>query len=163
MASEIDHYRKLLEYDEWANRAHHESLVQVSDKSREEFQAALYAFNHVVAAVEIWYCRARSIVQESVDFTPSLSLGECKLKLEEGTKLWKEYLANGSTADLDRAVTYRDTFDNEYTMTLRDIISHMMLHSAHHRGQTAILLRRAGFTPADADYYISPMAQGHKS
>jgi len=40
-----------------------------------------------------------------------------------------------------------------------DILTHVLLHSAYHRGQIAVDLRAAGLTPAYTDY-IHAVRQG---
>ena len=45
---------------------------------------------------------------------------------------------------------YVESFRN----TPRDILTHLGMHSHYHRGQIAILVRRAGSTPAVTDFIV---------
>jgi uncharacterized damage-inducible protein DinB len=51
-----------------------------------------------------------------------------------------------------RAITYRNSAGDEYTSTLEDILTHVSLHGAYHRGQIAASVRAAGDTPTATDY-----------
>ena len=67
-------------------------------------------------------------------------------------------MADVTLPQLGETVTFHDTFGNPYTLDRRTMLTHTLLHSAHHRGQTAMAQRQAGQTPGDADLYIAPMA-----
>ena len=54
--------------------------------------------------------------------------------------------------DLDRGVTYRNSAGEEYTSTVEDILLHVALHGAYHRGQIARALRQGGAVPEPTDY-----------
>ncbi|NUQ35561.1 MAG: DinB family protein [Planctomycetaceae bacterium] len=157
--SEKEHYTKLFAYENWANRAHLTSLRTAGDSADDRVAAARKAFHHTVAARHIWHARVTGGALPDHGFYPAFTLDESAAVLERTERLWDEYLCNRTEDDFGRAKTFRDSFGDQYSMTLRDILFHVLTHSAHHRGQTAILLRHAGLAPADADFYISPMAR----
>jgi len=57
-----------------------------------------------------------------------------------------------SNQQLDSSVTYRNSAGTEYTSAIRDILIHVALHGAYHRGQIAAAVRGGGDTPASTDY-----------
>jgi uncharacterized damage-inducible protein DinB len=60
---------------------------------------------------------------------------------------------------LDRPVRYTNSKGEPWTSTVEDILTHLVIHSAYHRGQIASDLRNAGQKPAYTDY-IHAVRQG---
>ena len=54
--------------------------------------------------------------------------------------------------ELVRSVAYVNSKGEEWTTSVEDILMHVVLHSAYHRGQVAYVLRAGGATPAYTDY-----------
>jgi uncharacterized damage-inducible protein DinB len=106
---------------------------------------------HVVAAEHLWLSRIRG-QKPDVAVWPELSLAQC---LELATRNADEFSALVESLDeigLDSAVTYRNSAGIEFTSSLRDILLHVALHGAYHRGQIAAAIRAGGDTPASTDY-----------
>ena len=57
-------------------------------------------------------------------------------------------LSRLSEADLDGMVVYRNTKGEEFASTLVDILTHVVIHGAYHRGQIARVLGAAGTSAA---------------
>ena len=64
-----------------------------------------------------------------------------------------------SEADLAELVTYQNSQGETWSSRKDDILMHLITHSAYHRGQVAVAVRAAGFTPAYTDY-IHSIRQG---
>jgi uncharacterized damage-inducible protein DinB len=71
--------------------------------------------------------------------------------------LWLEYLAN--TADLDKAISYQNSKGEAWSSAVIDVLTHVLMHSAYHRGQIASHMRESGRTPAYTDF-IHGIRQG---
>jgi uncharacterized damage-inducible protein DinB len=56
-------------------------------------------------------------------------------------------------------VSYTNSKGELWTSTVEDILTHLVIHSAYHRGQIASDLRSAGREPAYTDY-IHAVRQG---
>jgi len=54
--------------------------------------------------------------------------------------------------DLGRGVTYRNSAGQQFTSAVEDILLHLCLHGAYHRGQIAWALRRGGAIPVSTDF-----------
>jgi uncharacterized damage-inducible protein DinB len=55
-------------------------------------------------------------------------------------------------AALERQVHYSNTAGAEFDSRIGDIMMHVLLHCAYHRGQVALLLRTAGAEPEPTDF-----------
>lgn len=49
-------------------------------------------------------------------------------------------------------VTYSNTKGQQWTSSVGDVLTHVVMHAAYHRAQIAAELRRAGHTPAYTDF-----------
>ncbi len=109
----------------------------------------LYA--HVLGAEHHWLCRM-SGAPPKVPVWPELSLEACAALAQENHTEFRGLVNETTRPKLDRAVTYRNSAGLEFTSTVEDILLHVALHGAYHRGQIASGLRMGGFTPQATDY-----------
>jgi uncharacterized damage-inducible protein DinB len=72
---------------------------------------------------------------------------------------WQRYLAGESAAVLEQRIHYTNSKGEPWDSLVRDVLTHVFLHSAYHRGQIAADLRQAGFVPAYTDF-IHGVRQG---
>ena len=68
------------------------------------------------------------------------------------TSLWREYLNGLSAKQLSENISYKNSKGEPWSNTVEDILTHVLLHSAYHRGQIASQTRAAGETPAYTDF-----------
>ena len=61
--------------------------------------------------------------------------------------------------DLIRMVEYRNSKGEAWSNRVEDILTHVLMHSAYHRGQIALEMRASGAQPAYTDF-IHAVRQG---
>ena len=71
---------------------------------------------------------------------------------------WLEYLR--TVADLSQTFAYKNTKGEAWSSSIGDVLTHVLMHSAYHRGQIASHMREQGHTPAYTDF-IHAVRQGH--
>ncbi len=150
----LEHIQRLFTYDAWANRAVFAKLEELKDPP----PRSLKYFAHILSAEKLWWQRLR-LEKQTYAVWPDFTLAQCKLELDEMPKLWKEYLATASEAVLARDLTYKNSKGESWTSRKQDILLHVVMHSAYHRGQIATDMRAAGFVPAYTDF-IHGVRQG---
>jgi uncharacterized damage-inducible protein DinB len=143
----LEHLRRMLEHDGWANRETVISLQAV----RVPPVKALRILAHVAAGERLWLVRVRGGT-EKVPVWPELSLDDCATRLEEMPPAWRDFLDSLAPVDLSGRVDYRNTQGEAWSSTRRDILTHVALHSSYHRGQIASALRNEGEPAAYTDY-----------
>jgi len=76
---------------------------------------------------------------------------------------WRDYLARlgnqFAPGSLDDKVEYRNSKGEPWSSRVEDILTHVLLHSAYHRGQIALQMRASGMEPAYTDF-IHAVRQG---
>jgi uncharacterized damage-inducible protein DinB len=148
------HYRQLVSYDEWANLEVIESFRGAGNPPAR----ALKLLAHVVAAEHVWLARLLQR-QSPLPVWPELTLEQCAEQVRQLSVSWRDYLADDSPSSLDRLVTYKNSKGESWTSSVRDILTHVFMHSAYHRGQIAADMRQAGHVPAYTDF-IHGVRQG---
>jgi uncharacterized damage-inducible protein DinB len=145
--SMLDHFRRLLAYDEWANREVLKSLRAAGPPP----VRSLALIAHIISTERVWLERIRRQAQP-VPVWPDFSLEECESEAGNAARLWRSYLADLSEAGLAETVTYTNTSGQNWTSRIEDILMHVVMHSAYHRGQIAADVRASGQTPAYTDF-----------
>jgi uncharacterized damage-inducible protein DinB len=142
-----EHLRRQFAYDAWANR---EVLATLSASARPTARP-LQLLAHILSAERLWLERIRKQPQ-SLPVWPDFTLEQCEAQIAELARLWGEYLSQLSDAELSEKVTYKNSKGEPWTSTVEDILTHVVLHSAYHRGQIATQVRAGGEQPAYTDF-----------
>jgi uncharacterized damage-inducible protein DinB len=144
---------RLLRYDIWANGETLDSLRQGPPPAR-----SLKWMGHIVGAEHLWLARLRQ-QPAPLPVWPDLPVEQCAARLGELSGMWQEFLADAGPRKYSERVTYTNSKGEEWTNVVEDILTHVTIHSAYHRGQIASDLRAAGQTPAYTDF-IHAVRQG---
>ena len=136
-------FERLFTYNDWS---HHEELAHLlGTKSRD----ALRLFAHIVGTEATWLARIRG-TDSPLPVWPELSIADCEEHVERLRDAWRELLANRD--ELPSRITYTNSKGESFTSRLDDIVMHVILHAAYHRGQIARAVRETGESPAYTDY-----------
>ena len=150
----IEHYQRLFAYDAWANCEVLTSLRATGTPPAR----ALERMAHILSAQYVWFDRLKQQAQ-TFPVWPSFSLDQCETEAGKLAALWRDYLNAMPEAGLAAIVTYKNTAGQSWTSRVEDVLMHVIMHSAYHRGQIASDTRAAGFTPASTDF-IRAIRQG---
>ena len=149
-----DYLRKEFVYDAWAN---HEVLAAVRAASGENSRS-LQLMSHILAAERVWLERLRQVPQ-SVPVWPEPNLAQCEAEADKLSGEWHEYLDLATAGDVNQTISYKNTKGEMWTSAIVDVLTHVIVHSAYHRGQIASYMRSIGQTPACTDF-IHGVRQG---
>jgi uncharacterized damage-inducible protein DinB len=143
----LEHLRRQFAYDAWANREVHVALK----KSASQNARPLKLLAHILSAERLWLERIRKQPQ-TLPVWPDFTLAECAAQIGNLAPLWREYFNQLSAPGLSETVAYTNSKGEPWASTVEDIVTHVVLHSAYHRGQIASEMRASGFTPAYTDF-----------
>jgi uncharacterized damage-inducible protein DinB len=144
---------RLLHYDLWANTETLKSLGQAIPPPR-----SLKWMGHIIGAECLWLARLEGQTSE-LPVWPDLSLKDCGKRLGEVSHQLLDGLVRASSERLTEPISYTNSKGESWTSTVEEILTHLVIHSAYHRGQIAADVRGAGQTPAYTDY-IHAVRQG---
>jgi uncharacterized damage-inducible protein DinB len=143
----VTYLQKLVAHLGWADALVLESLRRATPLDPRAFEI----YRHVIGTEEVWLARLEGR-KPGLAVWPELSLEECAAAANANLAGLQKYLASLTPADLSRGVTYVNSAGNRYTSSIEDILIHVCLHGAYHRGQVSLALRTSGAEPAPTDY-----------
>lgn len=145
------YFRRQIAYDAWANEEVLKSIRQGDARS-------VQLMSHILAAERVWLERLRQQPQ-SVPVWPEPNLTECRQEIETLGREWGDYLEGIKEDQFWQAVSYKNTKGESWSSSVGDVLTHVVVHSAYHRGQIASHMRESGQTPAYTDF-IHGIRQG---
>jgi uncharacterized damage-inducible protein DinB len=143
----LSYIRRLFRYDDWANREIVTALQGLSTLP----PRSLKILAHIVSAERLWLERLGP-EKQTYPVWPDFTIEQCHEEVEQLARLWTAQLSSLHEEDLPRPLRYRNTKGEIWTSQTLDILMHVVLHSAYHRGQIASDMRAAGFRPAYTDF-----------
>jgi uncharacterized damage-inducible protein DinB len=150
----VEHLRRQFAYEAWANR---EVLTALNASPRPTARPR-QLLGHILSAQRLWLERIRQQPQ-SLPVWPDFTSDQCEAQIAELALLWREFLGELFPTGLSEKVTYKNSKGEPWTSTVEDILTHVVLHSAYHRGQIASQVRAGGEQPAYTDF-IHAVRQG---
>ena len=143
----LEHLRRQFAYDTWANREVYVALKESASQNAR----ALQLLAHILSAERLWLQRIRKQPQTQPVW-PDFRLAECEAQIGDLALLWREYFNQLSASGLSERIAYKNSKGEPWASTVEDILTHVVLHSAYHRGQIASQMRASGDTPASTDF-----------
>src|SRR5262249_31794831 len=143
--------KKLFDYDHWANSEEIRHLRSMKTPPPQ----AIRILAHIVGTEQLFLGRLRG--EKPAAVWPEMTLDEIAVQIDLLHREWPREL--GRTA----VIEYVNSKGERWKTRADDILTHVVIHSAYHRGQIATLVRQSGETPAYTDYihcvrsgFISP-------
>ena len=150
----LEHFRRQFSYNLWANGEVLSRIKQV----RPESNRPLELLGHILSAERLWLERIRHHPQ-TLPVWPELSVERCDSQVAAMARSWNDYFADLPLSGLTEEIAYQNTKGEPWSNTVHDILTHVLLHSAYHRGQIASIMRISGAQPAYTDF-IHAVRQG---
>ncbi|REJ77619.1 MAG: hypothetical protein DWQ47_14705 [Acidobacteria bacterium] len=144
----LKHLKRLYRYNDWANRR------VIAVLKQHDCPDAVRVMSHVLITEKEYYERMFGKDSTGFDFWPDADpegLGALAMKNAED---YERLLENFDDEGLGQIIRYRTSAGSSVKNTFRDVLSHVALHSAGHRGQALTLLRQSGIEPPVVDYII---------
>ncbi|MDX1390558.1 MAG: DinB family protein, partial [Acidobacteriota bacterium] len=141
--------RRLLDHMLWADERVGRALRAADAPPR----AAVEIYAHLIATEQVWLARIRGTepgpVWPDVDDPAAPALEEIRATVKN---MYMSYLQGVTIDDLDHVVRYVNSAGDGFETSAEDILIHVFLHGAYHRGQISTLLRESGEEPSPTDY-----------
>jgi uncharacterized damage-inducible protein DinB len=151
---------RMFAYDHWANR----ECIAAIGTARSVSADTIARMAHILSAQKLWLERILQQPQ-SAPVWPQATPDDCSALADEMSAAWRRYLdpaAPGNrvaASSLGTPVEYRNSKGEPWSSRIEDILTHVLFHSAYHRGQIALQMRASGIAPAYTDF-IHAVRQG---
>ncbi len=149
-----DDFLRMFAYDHWANRG----CLKAMRVDGAATGGTVKRIAHILSAEKLWLERIRREPQ-SMAVWPNSTIADCESLADEMAGAWRNYLNGLSPHGLDEKVEYRNSKGEPWASRVEDVLIHVLMHSAYHRGQIALEMRAAGVEPAYTDF-IHAVRQG---
>lgn len=149
----LAYFRRQFNYNEWANR----EVLTAMRSQGSDAQSVRY-MAHILSAERLWLERLNQEPQ-SMPVWPQTDLAQCEAQVADVQQLWREYINSLVADSLSQSISYKNSKGESWTSTVQDVLTHVLMHSAYHRGQIASHMRASGLTPAYTDF-IHAVRQG---
>jgi uncharacterized damage-inducible protein DinB len=145
----LEHFQQLLAFNDWANGLILDSL----QRSEKPSGSAVRAFAHLLLAEKVWLQRILEGVDNTgFDFWSGKNVVFCELLYAENKKSLGQFFVGLTEEKLEDITTYKNSRGEEYSNTIREVLTHVFFHSGHHRGQILTYIRSGGETPPYVDF-----------
>jgi len=138
-------FNQLFDYNFYCNK----TLIEEFGKMKKVPDQSAKFFNHILNAHHIWNHR---LLQKKSEFDP---WQEHKIEAwqdvhYDNQRTSFEIITNSD--DFEKRIDYETTEGRLFTNDVKDILFHIINHSAHHRGQILMDLRMNNIEPKALDY-----------
>jgi uncharacterized damage-inducible protein DinB len=144
----VEHLRELYRYDDWANRR---MIVAVKESGSDRCRQILA---HLLTTEDEYLARLFGKDSTGFDFWPDLSIEECGELARTVAEKYEKLMRRFDDEGLDLWTRYRTSQGVPHENNFRDMLTHVIIHSATHRGNLMLKLREDGFEPPKIDYII---------
>lgn len=145
--SSKDHFVRMFSYDHWANRECLAALRAAGSTNPK----VLRLVAHTISAQKLWLERILRQPQ-SMPVWPSSTIEECSALVDSMAAAWREFLDRMPPDGFADKVEYRNSKGEPWLSRVEDVLTHVLMHSAYHRGQVALEMRASGLEPAYTDF-----------
>ena len=142
-----EHFTKLFKHLEWADARVLGSLRAARNPQQRNLE--LYA--HILGSEHVWLSRINGAAP-SFAVWPALTLDECWGLSRDNVNAYNDLVSGLTPSLLQKPITYKNSVGDQFTSTIEDILTHVTMHGAYHRGQIAASIRASGDTPTATDY-----------
>jgi len=141
------HISRLFEHLWWADERCGQSLSAMDDPPDDLVR--LYA--HIIGAEFVWIDRIEG-VPPTADVWPDVNLSEARSLADAARERYRDFLERMGPDTLDENVAYINSAGSQFESAVEDILLHVALHGAYHRGQIARGVRENDADPEPTDF-----------
>lgn len=140
----------------WADQR----LLALIASDPERARPSLHLVSHLLAAERVWLLRLCNKDSSVQPVWPELTLEALEPLATENREGYVRLLSAMSDDELASEVVYTNQLGRTYRTRADDILIHVAVHGAYHRGQIAAAIRAAGGEPVNTDYitYVRELA-----
>ena len=143
-----EYFINLFRYENWANMEVSDCLLSLDQPP----EKALSLMSHIIIAQKIWLCRISGKTYNANSVWQTLLKSEISEALNNSSAALIEYTGSLSENDHEKIIEYTNTKGKSFKSLLKDILTHLSLHSAYHRGQIIFLIKPSVKVLPNTDY-----------
>jgi uncharacterized damage-inducible protein DinB len=132
----------------WAN----EQILAILQNSEDKMNEEKRLFSHILLTEEVWLNRIIGLENQASLIWTELGIEECSKLINQNKQKYEQFIASLPDQHANKLITYKNSNGQEFTTSIKDILTHIALHGHYHRGQINQKLRLDGFEPVGTDF-----------
>ena len=144
--SVMSDFARLFAYDRWANDEVIRALMRIAEPP----QRAVKVMAHIIGTQYVWYARMTA-TSNDVPVWPDWNVKQTASAVDAIAARWAEIVGRGQDF-LGDEFSYANSKGEKWTSRNDDVLMHVIMHGAYHRGQIAAAIRASGNPPPYTDY-----------
>ncbi|MFN2500916.1 MAG: DinB family protein [Pyrinomonadaceae bacterium] len=140
--------RELFRYNEWANRRMIDTLWG------EDCPRAIAILAHLITTENEYFDRLSGKDSTGFNFWPEITFDKIEEAADRSARQYRDLLTGCTEEVLNKLARYKTSAGAEHENTYRELLTHVVMHSAIHRGNIMLKLRESGIEPPQIDYII---------
>ncbi len=133
-----EYFVNLFRYESWANEEVSACLTKLDDPP----EKAISLMSHIINAQDVWLCRITGKSYDVNSVWKTLSKSDIPAALSRSSSALCDYVNNLTEGDIEKTIEYTNIKGEGFKSILKDILTHLIIHSAYHRGQIVMLLKQ---------------------
>lgn len=154
------HFLYQIDYQHWANDRLFEALAHLNESALSSpeglyFGSMIHTLNHMYVVQQIWWSRLRGEISAlTLNAQPHPDWRSICQALRHDVRALQHWLEQQDEAFFDSQISYRNSQQTEFSDWVRDLLTHMMTHMVHHRGQISAVATRLGAPAPEMDFIL---------
>lgn len=144
------YFLDLFEYNNWAN----DKLILQFQKLNFEFQKEdpIKLLSHIVSTQDTWLERVKGKNSYNIFLWEEYSIQELEILSLNSHKGWIKFITGMSENKFHEHCNYKNSKRENNSRPYQDIFQHVIIHSAHHRGQINQILAMNNLETVKIDF-----------
>ncbi|WP_151805863.1 DinB family protein [Acinetobacter bereziniae] len=144
---------KLFLYKQWSDQRLFKAIAQIDqEKYLDDYQFAQQQFNHMIIVEELFRARLehKKVLHTQTNTEVLPTFDELQQRIEHSHAWWIEFVENIQSDQLAEIVHFQFIDKKTGSLSIEEILFHIINHGTYHRGNIAHALHHAQVThPAD--------------
>ncbi|RYZ97668.1 MAG: hypothetical protein EOP47_21120 [Sphingobacteriaceae bacterium] len=143
-----EYFTNLFKYDRYSSLLLLPVITEAGNPAK-----AVQIMAHILAAQQVWIDRCKGLSNaNNAELWPDWQADTFEQLMQDCHMQWLSII---SDSDLDQTISYKSLKGIAFESTLTDILTHVINHGTHHRGQIGQYLKFAGIEELPILDYIA--------
>lgn len=152
------HFVRQTDYQVWANEILFDALAHLEESALREpqglfFTSIHHTVDHMLAALDLWSARLQGeTIQLDLKVIRYPDWSDLRHHLQEELRRFRRWLEGRPASFFAERIAYARLGGAIERNAITDILTHLMNHFTHHRGQISAVATRLGAPAPEMDY-----------
>lgn len=145
-----EHFERLIQYDYWAT----EKIIEALTNAINYDTKCISLITHIIEAQEIWLARLTNDTKQFSSAWPEYTLAESRVIHENNNQKMNSFVQSKTINDFNELIHYKNMKGENFSSSIKDILTHLVNHGTHHRAQIISLLKQSNNLYPTIDFII---------